>query len=145
MWKLGLPKSKEVVGEETTTYTWINSASISTDDYVAPYCGRDSYTYVPFIASQAITRGGKTYTTAYSNYDGYGNPKTLSETGDTTRTKNLTYWYNTSNNIVQNKPSSEAVSGGFPGAFSTNFTYNGNGNLTQLNKYGVATNHSYYT
>jgi RHS repeat-associated protein len=145
MWKLGLPKSKEVVGEETTTYTWINSASISTDDYVAPYCGRDSYTYVPFIAFQAITRGGKTYTTAYSNYDGYGNPKTLSETGDTTRTKNLTYWYNTSNNIVQNKPSSEAVSGGFPGAFSTNFTYNGNGNLTQLNKYGVVTNHSYYT
>jgi len=34
MYKIGLPKSTEIVGEETTTYTWTNSSAISNDDYV---------------------------------------------------------------------------------------------------------------
>ena len=145
MWEIGLPKSKEIVGEETINYTWTHSSSISNDDYVMPTGHRDYYIYVPFLTSNSITRDGKTYTTNYSSYDSYGNPKTISESGDKTRTTSTTYWYNTSKNIVQNKPSSETVSGDFPGSFTTNYTYDPNtGNLTQLNKYGIITKYSYY-
>ena len=101
---------------------------------------------MPYLSSQVITRDGKNYTTAYSNYDVYANPKTITETGDKTRTTTKTYFYNTTNNIVQNKPLSEAVSGDFSGTFTTNYTYDTNtGNLTQLNRYGVLTNYTYYT
>jgi YD repeat-containing protein len=146
MWKIGLPKSKEIVGEETITYDWTNSSYISTDDYIIPTGHRDNYIYVPFLTTRSITRDGKTYTTNYSSYDSYGNPQTISETGDKTRNKSISYWYNTSKNIVQNKPSSETVSGGFSGTFTTNYTYGSStGNLTQLNKYGVTTNYSYFS
>jgi YD repeat-containing protein len=143
-WKYGLPKSKEIVGEETITYGWTNSAAVSADDYILAYCGRDYDIHVPLQTSQSITRGGKTYTTNYSNYDGYGNPQTISETGDKNRNRSISYWYNTSRNIVQNKPSSETVSGGFTGSFTTNYSYDTDGNLTQVNKHGVTTNYSYF-
>jgi YD repeat-containing protein len=144
MWEIGLPKSKTIVGEETINYTWAQSPYISSSQYILPV-GTDSYIYVPLLSTNAITRDGQTYTTNYSNYDSYGNPKTISESGDKTRTTSKTYWYNTSKNIVQNKPSSETVSGGFPGSFTTNYTYDPNtGNLTQINKYGIITNYSYY-
>jgi YD repeat-containing protein len=146
MWKIGLPKSKEIVGEETVAYAWTNSAAISHDDYKAAYIGLDIDVYVPLLTQKSITRNGKTYVTNFSNYDAYANPRTISETGDKARNRTLTYWYNTSKNIVQNKPLSETVSGGFSGTFTTNFSYDANtGNLLQLNKYGVVTDYTYYT
>lgn len=145
MWKIGLPKSKEIVGEETIAYDWTNSSYISTDDYIMPTNHRDYYIYVPFLTTNSITRDGKTYTTNYSNYDSYGNPQSIPETGDKTRNRSISYWYNTSKNIVQNKPSSETVSGGFSGSFTTNYIYDSNtGNLKQVNRYGVITDYEYY-
>ena len=145
MWKLGLPKRKEVVGEETTTYAWTNSSAISNFDYVVPYVGNDSAIFVPLLNTKSITRDGRTYTATYSNYDNYGNPETISETGDQSRQRSISYWYNTSTNIVQNKPSSETISGGFPGSFTTSFTYDANGNPTQVNRYGTITNNTYWS
>ena len=145
IWKLGLPKSKEVVGEETITYDWTKSPPISADDYVAPYCGRDSDVYAPLMTIKTILRDGKTYTTTYGNYDSFGNPQSVRETGDRNRNTSIAYWYNTSKNIVRQKPSSETISGGFPGTFTTTYSYDGNGNLTQMNKFGIITNYSYYS
>jgi RHS repeat-associated protein len=146
MYKIGLPKSKEIVGEETTTYTWTNSPAISNDDYSVYNVGYDMNIYVPLMTQKSVTRDGKTYTTNYSNYDAYANPQTIGETGDKTRNRSITYWYNTSKNIVKDKPASETVSGGFSGTFTTNHSYDSNtGNLLQFNKYGVVTNYSYWT
>lgn len=148
MWEIGLPISKEVEGEEKISYDWTNSSSISNDDYYGMPCGTNSYDYVlyvPYLFSKTITRDGETYTTAYGNFDNYGNPKTISETGGKTRTTAKTYFYNATKNIVRNKPLSETVSGSLSGTFTTNYTYDTNtGNLTQLNRYGVLTNYTYY-
>jgi RHS repeat-associated protein len=145
MWKIGLPKSTEVVGEETTTYAWTNSSPISQDELVVYNVGSDLDIYVPFLTQKAITRDGKTYTTTYSNHDNYGNPQTISESGDKTRNRTLTYWYNTTKNIVVDKLATETVSGGFSGTFTTNYVYDTNtGNPTQVTKYGVITSFTYY-
>jgi len=148
IWKYGLPKSKEIVSEELTSYQWTNSTSISYDDYEIPYQGfnYDSEIYVPYLSQNSITRDDKTYTTSYSSYDDYGNPIAISETGDTTRNRSLTYWYNTALNIVHNKPESEIIQGEFPGTFTTIYTYDppyNKGNLKQVNRYGVVTNYDY--
>ena len=155
MWKLGLPQSKETlqgsVSEEKVAYSWTNSSSISGDNYTGATCGgntlKDSYAvYVPYLSSQSITRDSKTYTTSYSGHDFYGNPSTISESGDKTRTTTKTYWDNTDKNIVHDKPLSETVSGDFTGTFTTNYTYDNNtGNLTQLKKYGVTADYTYYS
>ncbi|ABA87391.2 RHS repeat protein [Syntrophotalea carbinolica DSM 2380] len=103
----------------------------------------DSFIWVPFLTSKVVARDGKTYTTTFSNHDSYGNPKKVVETGDKTRTTQLTYWTNAGKNIVQGKPATEKVTGGFPGSFTTSYTYDTNGNLTKLNKYGVITKYTY--
>lgn len=156
MWKIGLPQKKEIsVGgtiEESISYDWTNSSSISDANYVMPTGHQDYYIYVPFLTVHSITRNGKTYSTSYSNYDSYGNPKTISEaaTGDKARTTSIPlYWYDESRNIVQNKPLSETVSGGFTGSFTTTYEYYSTigkfGNLKKVTRYGVATEYDYYT
>ncbi|GBE32057.1 tRNA3(Ser)-specific nuclease WapA precursor [bacterium BMS3Bbin05] len=144
IWKLGLIRSKEIVGQETTTYAWTNSSLISYDDYVVS-TWRDDAIYVPFMASQAIVRDGMTYTTSYSSYDNYGNPKVVTETGDKTRMRSLTYWYSTAKNIVKYKIKTETVRGSYPGTFTTTYTYDSNtGDVTSIDRYGVQTWFTYY-
>jgi len=155
VWRIGLPISKKLYKGGslifTESYSWSASSSISNDDLAnADWTGTggyvyDSYIYASLLTSKSISRDGQTYTTNYSSYDSYGNPRTFSESGDASRTTSISYWYNTSKNIVLNKPSSETVTGGFSGSFTTSYSYNSDGNLDQINKYGVTTDYSYYS
>ncbi len=155
VWRIGIPISRRLNKSGATilteTYSWDKSASISTDDMAnADWTGTGGYVYdteiyVPRMTSINITRDGKTYSTDYSSFDSYGNPGSISESGDVSRTSSTSYWYNTSNNIVHGKPSSQTISGGFSGSFTTSNSYNSSGDIIQLNKYGVVTNYSYYS
>src|SRR5439155_8770233 len=80
--------------------------------------------------------------TAYSNYDAYGNPQTIIETGDASRTTTLTYFYNTAKNIVKDHPASQAVTVAGQ-TFTTNYAYDTTGNLITLNRYGVSNTFGY--
>jgi YD repeat-containing protein len=158
VWQIGLPISNEIYLNNSLIYkeafAWTQGTEISYDDIGNPSWNNgggmavDYSIYVPFMSSKSITRDGKTYTANYSDYDVYGNPKAISETGDTTRSTSISYWYNTTNykNIVSNKPSTVTVTGNtdFPGTFTTDYTYDSNnGNLKQVSKYGVVTNYAY--
>jgi len=153
LWKMGLPVSKEVqLGNSTIslqTFTWSKGTSISYNDIAnANWSGTggwvyDNEIYLPFLSSTGISRDGKTYTTSYDSYDKYGNPGGVNESGDQTRKTAKTYWSNTSKNIVLGKPSSETVSGDFTGSFKTAWTYDSDGNIAELNKYGVTTKYAY--
>ncbi len=154
VWRLGLPVSKEIYQDGSLilseSYTWTQGTQISYDDIAnANWSGTggfvyDNDIYVSFLSSKSITRDGKTYTTNYSNYDSYGNSGSVSESGDESRTISISYWYNTTKNIVQNKPSLETISGSFPGTFTTNYSYvNDTGKLNQINKYGITTDYVY--
>lgn len=155
VWRIGLLKSKKFYKSssllQTDNLSWSKSSSISYDDIAnADWTGTggwvyDSYIYVPRMTSESVTRDGRTYTTNYSSYDSHGNPGNISESGNLSRNISISYWKNTSKNIVKNRPSSETVTGGFSGSFNTSRSYNSNGDVTQLNKYGVVTNYSYFS
>lgn len=153
MWKIGLPISKEVTGEETTAYAWTNSAAISNDDYTGPTCSfnylNDIQTFAPYLSSRTITRDGRDYSTTYSSFDSYGNPKSISETGDETRTTAVDYyWYDTAKNIVKGKPHKMTSTGTLTGSFDITNVYFTTGakvgKLQTLSKYGLTTDYDYY-
>ncbi len=162
VWKTGLLISKAYSGNFnlTESYSWTQSNNpVSNDDISnASWTNTsgqntggtkwDSVIYVPYLSSKSITRDGKTYTTTYSDFDSYGNPKTISEisgTGDVNRSKTIDYyWTNTSKNIVAGKPNSETVTGSFSGTSTTSWQYDANsGNVTQINANGVVTKYGY--
>ncbi|MDA8103767.1 MAG: hypothetical protein M0Z71_00140 [Nitrospiraceae bacterium] len=156
IWEIGLPISKEVKINASTilseAYSWTKGTQISNDNVAnADWNGYGGYIYdteadIPFLSAKSVTRDGSTYTTTYSNRDTYGNPGTISESGDKTRTSTISYWTNSTKNIVKDKPSSVAVSGSFTGSFTTTYTYDNNsGNVTQVSKYGVTADYTYYS
>ncbi|MFA5073121.1 MAG: PKD domain-containing protein [Nitrospirota bacterium] len=151
VWKIGLPISKQISGSASLSesYAWVASGSISNDRISnSGWNGTggfiyDAAIYVPRQSSKSITRDGKTYTTTYSNYDSYDNPTSIAETGDVNRNTSLSYWYNTSKNIIANTPDVVTISGSFSESFSTDYAYDTNGNVTQITKNGVPTYFTY--
>ncbi|MBI5101373.1 MAG: RHS repeat protein [Nitrospirae bacterium] len=154
MWKLGLPISKEITNEETIAYEWLSSTGqISVEPYTGPTCGNlslnDAGVYVPYLSKQTITRDGRNYTSTYSIFDVYGSPKSITETGDETRTTSVDYyWYDTAKNIVKGKPHKMTVTGTLTGSFDITNDYFTTGvklgRLQTLNKYGLVINYDYY-
>jgi YD repeat-containing protein len=155
VWKVGLPISKEYSGNLSLSevYTWGKGIKISDDSLSsASWSGAsgvysDLGIYVPFLTSKAVTRDNKTYTTTYdlARYDQYGNPESITETGDKTRHRSVDYyWHNTPKNIVRGKPHTETITGDFSGTSTTTQLYDINsGHPTEINKDGVVTKYNY--
>ena len=144
-WKIGLVTRKRISGNGVTSlwqYTYNPSPAISNDDYAGPTTW-DNQVYVPRLTKKEVTIDSKTYTTNYSNFDDYSQPKTISETGDASRTIARTYWYNTSLNIID-RIASESITYNST-TFSTNYTYNTtNGLMTSKSVAGVVTDYTYH-
>ena len=154
VWKVGLPISKSYSGafSLTESYLWTQGTVISNDQISnANWNGTIGQVYdlainVPFMSGKSITRDGQTYSTTYSSFNTYGDPQTISETGDASRSRSITYWTNTTKNIVKGKPATESVIGTFTGTANTSWTYDStSGNLTQVTNDGVTTNYGYDT
>ncbi len=152
IWKVGLPMSKDYSGNlnQSESYSWSQGTLISNDTLANGNWGNtggqvyDSAIYVPFLSSKSITRDSKTYTTNYGSFNTYGDPQSISESGDLSRSKSVGYWTNTTKNIVKGKPSSETMSGGFSGTSSKSWSYDSNsGYPTQFNNNGIVTNYNY--
>lgn len=149
-YKYGLMRSKTMIDgdlSESTTYNWSKlSGPISTIGYSAVCACNDTYTYVPVLDTEITTRDGTTYRTDYSDYDAYGNPGKIVETGSNTRTTTTAYWNDISRNMVKGKPKQVDIMGdtGFPGVFSTSYDYHTAdeatfGKIKKVTKYGIAT------
>ena len=148
-WKFGLLNSMEISEEGSIElreeYEWARSSGfVSEKNHRIPFVCKDYEIYVPLMTKKEITRDGKTYTTEFSDFDEYGNPGTIVETGDTTRTTDFSsYWYNQDKNIITGRPVGETVTG-LGGSFATTYQYNTNGQVTRVNRFGVTTSHAYY-
>jgi len=141
LWMVGLLMTKTSGNSETETYAWSNQ-QISTEQYRRPgayYNYNDAATYAPVLAQRKIVRDGASYTTTYSNFDGYGNPLNVSESGPSggSRSTTLSYYTNTTKWIL-GKLQNETYSGS-----SVSRTFDGNGNITSINTDGVTTSFAY--
>jgi len=143
VWRVGLLLKKETFSSasvllETEEYTW-GSQLISNDDYVRPTrpLYTDLSTNAPILTQKKVTRDGTAYTTSFSGHDEFGNPTTVSETGNATRTTTLTYFKNVAKWIVK-QIDDETITG--IGTIARGF--DANGNLSSENRYGVTTTYT---
>lgn len=147
VWKIGLLKTKDSYSgsslTQTESYSW-DKQTISFEQYKrsarANLLKIDSDSYAPILTQKVINRNGTNYTTTYSNYDQYGNPRAITESGNDSRQSTLTYYTNPSKWII-NTLEDETITG----VGTINRTFNSNGNLTNENRYGVSTSFTYTT
>lgn len=143
VWMAGLLVEKVTGTKQTEIYTW-DKQSISTENFFRPgafVTKVDSGTSAPMLAQKRITRDGASYTTTYSNFDSYGNPRTVTESGPNSgnRTTTLSYFTDATKWII-NELEDETFTGS-----SIQRTFNANGNLTEIVRDGVRTSHTYDT
>jgi YD repeat-containing protein len=119
---------------QTETFTW-DRQQISTNPTDRGYVNNnDGVTYAPLLTNRTVTRSGSPYSTSFSGFDGYGNPGTIVESGQRTRTITRSYCINSAKWVV-NKPGTEIISG----AGTISRTFNGNCDLTSESRFGVNT------
>ncbi len=148
IWKIGLLKSKKsYTGStltQTETYTW-DKQTISLETYKRSARSYgfllDPDSYAPILIQKIINREGTNYTTTLpaSQYDIYGNPKRIEESGNDTKQTDLTYYTNTSKWII-NQVDRETIPGVSGNIDRTFFS---TGNLQSENRYGATTQYTY--
>ncbi|MEW6337014.1 MAG: S-layer homology domain-containing protein, partial [Acidobacteriota bacterium] len=141
MWKVGLLQQRTVTTPSlqatVETHTWTQGDILSLDDdhttswldCANPRNWSAIYFARPGNVTATTTRDGLTYTTETTSFDAYGNPLALTERVGSTqkRTTSLTYWTNTSRNILVGKVATKSAS---PGA-SECFAYDTYGHRTK--------------
>lgn len=137
-WKIGLLAERNVGSAQTETYAW-DRQQISPYPTDRGYVNfNDTQTYAPLLTQRSISRGGGTFTTSYSNFDGYGNPRSIYESGNRSHSITRDYCTNTSKWII-NVPGTDYITG--TGQISRSF--DGNCNLTNETRFGVHTGFTY--
>jgi YD repeat-containing protein len=139
LWRIGLLVEKDSGGVQLEKYEW-GSQQISTEKRFlwVTYAHWDYGIFVPVMTKKTVTRNGTPYVTTYANFDAYGNPRTITETGNATRSRSLTYLNSTSKWIIR-QVKDETITG----AGSINRTFDTKGNLLSKSEYGVTTNFTY--
>lgn len=149
IWKVGLLKEKETYNGTTLVkrelYTWEPLNQISTERYVRPpYLQYSDYaTFAPVLTRKEIVLDGTSYVTTYGNFDASFNPQTITETGQTTRTTNVTYFPRTAGQNIAHLVQDEVLQGEATGK-NIYRTFDANGNLTQITRRGVTENYTYH-
>jgi RHS repeat-associated protein len=141
VWRIGLLAEKRMGSIQTEQYEW-DSQLISYENNLrqGAFPSRvDTEVNAPILTRRTIVRNGATYSTQYSNFDSYGNPQRIAETGPNggSRTTNLTYYINTSLWIVRQVDDESIPNVGF-----ITRGWNTRGNLTSENRDGVITTYT---
>ncbi|MBL0729589.1 Ig-like domain repeat protein [Piscinibacter sp. HJYY11] len=145
LWRVGLLRRKQLGSIRTEVYTWAPSAAISSQQFKRPGAWQatrlDPAVYAPRLTGRTITQHGTDHNTNFSNFDGYDNPRTISESGPNggSRTTSLTYFDGASKWIIK-QLKDQVVSGGV----SITRTFDTNGNLRTVNRDGITTEHWYH-
>jgi YD repeat-containing protein len=142
VWKVGLVQQVSLAnGAEVQNFTWSASPALTTQTYSAPPYSSACATSSPFdgtvvaalLAQRSVTRDGATYTTTYASFDAYGQPQSVTETGQQTRTTTWTYFAAPTTptgqmlNLVRGLPATQHVCTGTD-CYDNSWTYNGPAN-----------------
>jgi YD repeat-containing protein len=129
VWSIGLQASRVLATSGVTLefeqLTWIASSPISNDQQIVGL-NHDSFIYVPLVSTRTVVRGPSTFSTtntySASNFNDYGRPNVVSESGQLSRTTSRMFRYGFSKYIVD-KVASETVTVGGE-SFAKSYTYN---------------------
>ena len=129
VWEIGLLESRTVSdasASETEELSWMASVPISWDNETVGF-NSDADIFVPLLQERNLTRGPRTYTTtntyATTNYNDYGRPSSISETGELSRTTARTFQYGFTPPYIVDRLASETVTVGGE-SFTKSYTYN---------------------
>jgi len=143
-WQIGLLTKRTVQDSassnaviETETLTW-DKQQIAAYPTIRAFGNNDGATYAPLLQGRTVNRNGATYSTTYSNWDAYGNPGTVSEAGEQTRTSTRTYFVDTSRWIVSVLKNETIVPTG-----NITRTFDARANLLNESRFGVSTSFTY--
>lgn len=139
-WQVGQLMEHTSPNGAKETYVWQQRLIVSAYTRITQLgCLNDQAVWAADLQSKTVLRDGATYTTTYSNYDAYGNPGTIVETGlnGGNRTTTRTYLNDTTKWII-GRLKDESFAGS-----ATTRTFDANGNLTNVTKDGVSTSYTY--
>ncbi|MBI4228790.1 MAG: hypothetical protein HY693_03605, partial [Deltaproteobacteria bacterium] len=145
-WGIGLLRSKEVRDSndfisQSNNSIW-NPYQISNDgiDPIASTTG----IFLPFLSSEIIIRDGINYVTNFQYNTFYDSPTQIAETGEISRTTDITYLEDTtSGNYIIGKPQITTFTVDTESKTISN-TYDISGNLLSEDNFGVLTEFSYH-
>ncbi|MBL1277617.1 MAG: RHS repeat protein [Ectothiorhodospiraceae bacterium] len=146
LWKVGVLLKKSIGDIQVETYAW-SGQRISDENYFRPKRilsnAFDTEIYVPILTKKISNKDGTDYTTTFpfANYDKYGNAGKVVETGNASVTRTNTYYINTAKWILH-ELNDETLSG-LTGNSTISRTYDANGNVKSVNRYGATTNYTY--
>jgi YD repeat-containing protein len=145
-WSIGLLNNKEVRDSVNSLFQTVNSMwtpyQISNDgiDPISSTIG----IFLPLLSSETIFRGGVNYVTNFSYNTFYGSPTQIAETGEISRTTDITYFEDlTAGNYIIGKPLITTITVDTESKTIAN-AYDINGNLLSEDNFGVITDFSYY-
>lgn len=150
VWRVGLIHSRALFTGSTQTqrenFTWTSQTIANQVEYNRRSVtrGRDGVISAPVLGARQVLRDGTSYSTSYSSFDNYGYPRTINETGNDFRQKQITYYSNTSLNIVGVPRTERVVSASIHGDAIITRGMNGQGDPTTVDEYGLTRSISYY-
>lgn len=124
---------------QSTDYSWTPSQTLGAGHSYQKI--QDSR--VPLLSTQTFSRSGKAWTSTFSDYDSYGNAKTIAETGDVSRSTSITYEHETNSTLADKHIVDRVKSKTVDSVFTVGNTYDGNGNLATNSEYGITTSYGY--
>lgn len=145
LWKLGKPVEIIDPTGGVTTFQWTNRL-LSQQPLVFVDTGfvADEKTWAADLSKKTITRDGAIYTTEYQNYDSYGNPGKVIETGPNGENRTTIYtYYNDPDKWILSKPKNETTYNGSTLVGSITRNYDSNGNVLSENKDGIVNINTY--
>jgi len=139
-WLFGRLMEKSDNRGNKETYTW-HQREISPDRrrVVSTELVWDAKTWAADLSSRTIERDGATYLTTYSDFDSYGNPGTIAETGPNGGSRTIARTYNID---PQKWLVSQLKDESYPGN-TTSRVFNSNGKPESITQDGVTTSYTY--
>ena len=145
-WQVGLLESKKRYRGntlvETETFDYVQGTKISSQlNRRQPFSLSTNGVFAPRLVKHTINRDSTNYVTDYSNFDSNNNPRRIRETGQATKTTNVTYYPRRDNQNIVSLVEDERFGSG--SAERVERTFDSRGNLTREIAYGVRTDYRY--
>ena len=146
VWRVGLPDMTSIYNPsnstplQTISYQWDKDFFTDYKQYTNTFIPqhRDAETYRPQLIQKTTTQDGTDYTETFANFDEYEHPQQISSQGQTTNITHLTY-LNDTNNWILDPWTSKTISD----SGAINRSFDGIGDLTDVNQYSVETEFNY--